>query len=102
MITIKDIIRDSKPHPLIDGGRQTTYETPTLKISIVGGDRSLYGDFKETFEVAIIEKDSGKFMSGYFYPELSDSYGDTMPHLSKEHTLEVVNTLLRRKGSNSL
>ena len=96
MKTIEDIIKDSKPHPLIDGGRQTTYETPSLKISIVGGDRSLYGDFDETFEVAIIEKNSGKFLSGFFYPEFSDSYGDTMPHLNREQTLKVVNELIRK------
>jgi hypothetical protein len=95
MITIEDIIKDSKQHPLLDEGRQTTYETPLLKISIVGGCKGLYGDFDETFEVAIIEKESGNFMSGYFYNEFSDSCGETMPYLNREQTLKVINGLVR-------
>jgi hypothetical protein len=55
----------------------------------------LYGDFDETFEVAILEKGTGKFMSDYFYPEFSDAQGDTMPHLNREQTLKVVNELVR-------
>ena len=56
MKTIEDIIKDSVPHPLVDDARQTIYLTPSLKISIVGGGRGLYGDFDETFEIAIIEQ----------------------------------------------
>ena len=96
MITIEDIIKDSKPHPLLDEGRQTTYETPLLKISIVGGCKGLYGDFDKTFEVAIIDKETNSFISGYFYPEFSDSYGETMTYLDREQTLKVVNELIKK------
>ena len=96
MITIEDIINNSMAHPMMEGGRQTIFETPLLKISIVGGRNGLYGDFKETFEVAILEKKTSKFMSNYFYPELSESSGDTMPWLNKEQTLKVVNELIKK------
>jgi hypothetical protein len=96
MKTIEDIKRDSFPHPLVDEARQTIYETPLLKISIVGGGRGLYGDFNETFEVAIIEKNKFNLISGYFYPEFSDSQGETMPYLSIEQTLKVVNELIKK------
>jgi len=95
MKTIEDIKKDSFQHPLIENARQTIYYTPSVKISIVGGGRGLYGDFDETFEVAILEKGTGKFMSDYFYPEFSDDQGDTMPHLNREQTLKVVNELVR-------
>jgi hypothetical protein len=96
MITIEDIIKDSNPHPIVDDARQTIYFTPSLKISIVGGGRGLYGDFNETFEIAIIDKDTSNFISGYFYPEFSDSYGETMSYLDREQTLKVVNELMKK------
>jgi hypothetical protein len=96
MKTIEDIIKDSVPHPLVDDARQTIYFTPSLKISIVGGGRGLYGDFNETFEIAIIDKDTSNFISGYFYPEFSDSYGETMTYLDREQTLKVVNELIKK------
>jgi len=96
MITIEDIIKDSKPHPVVDDARQTIYFTPLLKISIVGGGKGLYGDFNETFEIAIIDKDTSNFISGYFYPEFSDSYGETMMYLDREQTLKVINELIKK------
>jgi hypothetical protein len=54
MITIKDIISYSKPHPnMMEGARQTVLKDNDVVLSIVGGARGLYGDFEKDFEVAV-------------------------------------------------
>jgi hypothetical protein len=95
MITFEDILKKSEPH-LINGGRRVRYETPNIIISIVGGS-GLYGDFDETFEVALIDKKSGSFISDTLYPEYNDSMGEIMPHITREQMLKVVNELMREK-----
>lgn len=93
MITYQDILDKSTKHPLGEGARVTRIETPTLIISIVGGG-GLYGDFKKTFEMALIDKESKNFVSNYFYPEYSDG-GEIMSWLSREDMLKIVNELVR-------
>ena len=94
MITIEEIISKSKPHGLDGEGRMTTFETSDHVISIVGGRRGLYGDFEDSFEVAIIEKISRDFVSGKFFPELSDSMGQIMPYITRSQLVEVVNKMV--------
>lgn len=96
MITFEDILKKSEPH-LINGGRRVRYETPNIIISIVGGGGGLYGDFDETFEVALIDKKSGDFISDTLYPEYSDSMGEIMPHITREQMLKVVNELMKEQ-----
>ncbi len=50
MITIKDIINLSKPHPVVGGGRALRIGNDNVEFSIVGGARGLYGDFINDFE----------------------------------------------------
>ena len=58
MITIKDIKKWSKPHPLASvislkdrkGGRMSRFGNKEIEFSIVGGGTGLYGDFENTFE----------------------------------------------------
>ncbi len=90
MITIKDIIEWSKPHPL-DGGKMTRLYNDEIEFSIVGGRSGLYGDFENDFEVAIIDKKSGDFITKFFYPEGSD---DVIGYMKSEDVEKLVNQVL--------
>jgi hypothetical protein len=93
MITLEKVFEKSKTHPTGDG-KQTIFETEKHTISIVGGRMGLYGDFVNEFEVAIIDKETKEFVSGKFFPELSDSTGQVMAYITKEQMLEVVNKMV--------
>ena len=96
MITYEDIVEKSIQHPVrTSSGRAVRFETPIIIVSIVGGSPGLYGDFDNNFEIAIIDKETGKFMSGFFYPEYVDSTGDVMPYVSRENTLMILNQLIK-------
>ena len=90
MITIKDIIEWSKPHPL-DGGKMTCIYNDEIKFSIVGGRSGLYGDFENDFEVAIIDKKTGDFVTKFFYPEAND---DVIGYMKSEDVEKLANQVL--------
>lgn len=64
-LTIEYIIQNSEPHP-IGKGRMFTMEIGNYIISVVGGAMGLYGDFENDFEVALIDKESDKFVTSFF------------------------------------
>ena len=92
MITIENIIEWSKPHPL-DGGKMTRIHNDEIEFSIVGGRSGLYGDFKNDFEVAVIDKKNGEFVTKFFKPELSD---DVIGYMKKEDLEEFVNQIFKK------
>ena len=92
MITVENIIEWSKPHPL-DGGRMTRIHNDEIEFSIVGGRSGLYGDFKDDFEVAVIDKKNGEFVTRFFKPELSD---DVIGYMKKEDLEEFVNQIFKK------
>ena len=94
MITFEQVLEKSQRHPAGEG-RMVRYETPQVIISIVGGRVGLYGDFNESFEVAIIDKKSGDFISDKLYSEYCDSSGQIMPYVTREQMLKVVNELVK-------
>lgn len=99
MITIKDIIKWSKPHPISrfgsdDKGRQTRFGNKKIEFSIVGGQSGLYGDFKNTFEVAIFDIETGDFITKFFYPEAGD---DVIPYMDASDVEKLVNTIIKRE-----
>jgi hypothetical protein len=94
MITVKDIIKWSKPHPVGGGARRTRIMNNAIEFSIVGGGRGLYGDFKKTFEVAIFDVESGDFMTKFFYPEGSD---DVIGYMNSEELELLVNKLVKNR-----
>ena len=96
MITFKDILKKSEPHPCGEG-KMVRYETPQLIISIVGGRQGLYGDFNESFEMAIIDKKTDDFISDKLYSEYCDGSGQIMPYVTREQMLKVVNELTKEK-----
>jgi hypothetical protein len=92
MITIENIIEWSQPHPL-DGGKMTRIHNDEIEFSIVGGRSGLYGDFKDDFEVAVIDKKNGEFVTKFFKPELSD---DVIGYMKKEDLEEFVNQIFKK------
>lgn len=90
MITIENIIEYSKPHP-VEGGRYTRISNEYIEFSIVGGAGGLYGDFVDTFELAIFNKDNGEFITKFF-----NNNDDIIPYMSKENLVELVNNVFRK------
>lgn len=99
MITIKDIIKWSKPHPTLKyvGGnrRQSRFGNDQIEFSIVGGG-GLYGDFEKTFEVAIFDRKTNNFVTRFFYPEATD---DVIPYMGIKEVEKLVNSIIRDKLS---
>jgi len=92
MITIENIIEWAKPHPL-DGGKITRIHNDEIEFSIVGGRSGLYGDFENDFEVAVIDRKNGEFVTKFFKPELSD---DVIGYMKKEDLEEFVNQIFKK------
>ena len=92
MITIDNIIEWAKPHPL-DGGKITRIHNDEIEFSIVGGRSGLYGDFENDFEVAVIDRKNGEFVTRFFKPELSD---DVIGYMKKEDLEEFVNQIFKK------
>jgi hypothetical protein len=82
---IEDIINNKKPHPF-KGYKWSKHYGPWI-LSLVGGDPTLYGDFNETFEVAIIDSRNNKFVTHLFYGG-SDSI---LTFVSREEVLKIIN-----------
>ena len=102
MITIEDIKKWSKPHPLANvislkdrrGGRVSRFGNKEIEFSIVGGGTGLYGDFDKTFEVAIFARKSNDFVTRFFYPEATD---DVIPYMDGDKVEELVNSVIKRE-----
>ena len=94
MITIQNIKDWSKPHSIGLGARRTRIANNAIEFSIVGGGTGLYGDFENTFELAIFDVESGDFMTRFFYPEVGD---DVIPYMSGEDLEKLVNKLIKDK-----
>jgi hypothetical protein len=92
MITIDNIIEWAKPHPL-DGGKMTRLHNKEIELSIVGGRSGLYGDFENDFEVAVIDRKNGEFVTKFFKPELSD---DVIGYMKKEDLEEFANQICQK------
>jgi hypothetical protein len=84
------LISFAKEHSPL-GGKRVTLETENLLISIVGGRQGLYGDFNETFELAIIDNKTKSFLTKNYVPDTND---DVVGYMSIEDLLEVVNPLI--------
>lgn len=78
-LTIEYIRKNSKPHPLsfIKGEDARMYREfiGDYVLSIVGGGTGLYGDFINDFEVALIDQDSGDFVTSAYSSRGDDVMG---------------------------
>jgi hypothetical protein len=91
MITIKKIKKWSKEHP-IGGGRMTNIFNNKYELSIVGGRQGLYGDFENTFEIAVFDAQDRRFITQFFFPENGD---DVVGFISREDLEDFSNILFR-------
>lgn len=94
MITVENIIDWSKPHPIGGGGRALQIGNNNVEFSIVGGTSGLYGNFINTFEVAILDKENGEFITKFFYPDAND---DVIGYMSGEDLESLLNKVLKDK-----
>jgi hypothetical protein len=81
-LTKEHIIKNSKPHGMALSGigeyknaRQYVETIGDYTLSIVGGCSGLYGDFKNTFEVALIDETNGEFVTGKYSSKGDDVLG---------------------------
>jgi len=98
MITIDDIKKYAKSHPTTKftgrGGKQARFGNNKVEFSIVGGDIGLYGDFVDTFEVAIFDVQSRNFITRFFYPEATD---DVIGWMRSEEVEKLVNSVVKKE-----
>lgn len=92
MITIEDVKRFAKDHPIGQGGKMTVIENKAVRISIVGGASGLYGDFKEDFELAIMDIVTGDFITKFFLPEIND---DVVGYISGVELEKIINSIIK-------
>jgi hypothetical protein len=86
--TWKDIFKGSKEH-LTGEGRQRIIFIGKLTVSIVGGRPGLYGNFFDTFEVAILDT-MRDFVTKEVLPEYKD---DVIPYATTEEVVNILNKL---------
>lgn len=72
-LTIEYIQKNSKQHPMAKSGVDSYKDAKMFQLkignftlSIVGGAQSLYGDFVNDFEVALIDDETGEFVTGKY------------------------------------
>ena len=97
MITVSDIQEWSRPHPVVEGGRMTNIFNPKYEVSIVGGGKKgrLYGNFENTFEVAVFSTKSREFVTRFFFPDNPD---DVVGYLSSDKLEEFLNSVFRENN----
>jgi hypothetical protein len=92
MITVEDIKRFAKDHPIGRGGKMTVIENKAVRISIVGGASGLYGDFETDFELAIMDIVTGDFITKFFLPEAND---DVVGYMSGPDLEKVIGSIIK-------
>lgn len=88
------LISKSKPHPsdYHGKGRQLKICNSNVTFSIVGGSMGFYGDFDHTFEVAVFDNETNKFVTRFFFPNTEN---DVCPFLPLDQLLEVLNNVFK-------
>ena len=74
-LTIEHIQKHSTEHPMKLGARRYREVIGDYILSIVGGGVGLYGDFVNNFEVALIDQDTGDFVTGAYAKRDDDVLG---------------------------
>jgi hypothetical protein len=89
MITVQNIIDWASPHGLGRGMKHLRIGNEHFLFSIVGGGEGLYGDFINTFEVAVINLDTNDYMTSFFF----DTDSEVVGHISGEEIVGVINRI---------
>ena len=74
MITIQQLTDLSSVHSLGEG-RQIRITDGKIIASIVGGRYGLYGDFVDTFELALMDYENNQFITKKYFPLNDDVIG---------------------------
>lgn len=85
--TIEDVLDSKVEHPL--GGYQSTIQVGEYTVSVVGGRVGLYGDFINTFELAIFNKERD-FVTKDLVSSADD---DVIGWLDKEELMDIINQI---------
>lgn len=85
--TIEDVLDSKVEHPL--GGYKSTIQVGEYTVSIVGGRVGLYGDFINTFELAIFNKEID-FVTKDLVSSADD---DVIGWLDKEELMDIINQI---------
>jgi hypothetical protein len=87
MEPIDEVIKNRKPHPF--RGYKWSKNYGPFILSVVGGDKNFYGDFVETFEVAIIDERSRNFVTRMFYGGTCD----VIPYMNRDEVSNIIKML---------
>lgn len=85
--TIEDIMKLKIDHPL--GGYQSKLNVGEYEVSVTGGRERTYGDFVNTFELAIFDKD-GEFVTKNL---VKSADSDVVGWLDKEELMDIINQI---------
>jgi hypothetical protein len=85
--TIEDIMKLKIKHSL--GGYQSRLNVGEYEVSVIGGRERTYGDFVNTFELAIFDKD-GKFVTKDL---VKSADSDVVGWLDKEELMDIINQI---------
>jgi hypothetical protein len=83
-LTIQDVHDKKRVRDF--NGYQSFFDFGKYGVSIVGGAQGLYGDFEQTFEVAIVEN-----KNSYFVTKLFCGGADVMSYRSGEEVEDILN-----------
>lgn len=86
-MTIGQIIAESTDHPVFEGGRIFKKEFGDRSLIVVGGSDKLYGNFKDTFEVHIVE--GSKSVVQDYFPH----HGSLIPYCNGKYVIDVYTML---------
>lgn len=85
--TIEDIINLKIEHPL--GGYQSNFNVGEYEVSVVGGRQTTYGDFINTFELAIFDQNKNFVTKDL----VSSATHDVVGWLDKEQLMDIINQI---------
>ena len=85
--TINDIINSKVNHPL--GGYQSVLKVGEYEVSVVGGRQTNYGDFINTFELAIFDKNKNFVTKNL----VASAEHDVVGWLDKEELIDIINQI---------
>ena len=94
-ITKQNIIDWSKIHPYSDDPQDRILKIGNNDVifSIVGGRRGFYGDFINSFEVAVIDRKTDEFMTKFFFPDFGQ---DVFGHMGGDELANVLTNFFQK------
>ena len=85
--TIEDFMKLKIKHSL--GGYQSRLKVGEYEVSVIGGRERTYGDFVNTFELAIFDKDNN-FVTKKL---VASAEHDVVGWLDKEELMDIINQI---------